>query len=97
VTTQCHYILMIGISNMLYNSNMAYGIIYEWVCEKTSMRYVGQTVSTLHGRWKGHCRSAFNAKSKASLALEYYRKNFLKESELVAFDLAIAYFGSATA
>lgn len=44
---------------------MTYGIIYHWHCAKTNMGYVGQTVNTLSGRWKGHVRSAFNPNSRA--------------------------------
>jgi len=43
---------------------MAYGIVYHWYCTKTNMGYVGQTVNTLSGRWKGHVRSAIRPKSK---------------------------------
>jgi group I intron endonuclease len=43
---------------------MAYGIIYYWYCAKTNMGYVGQTVNTLSGRWKGHVRTALNPNSK---------------------------------
>lgn len=44
---------------------MSYGIIYYWHCLKTNMGYVGQTVNTLSGRWKGHLNAAFNHKSKS--------------------------------
>ena len=37
---------------------MAYGIVYEVLCIKTGLRYVGQTVQTLAARWRGHVLSA---------------------------------------
>lgn len=43
---------------------MTYGIVYYWHCSKTNMGYVGQTIDTLSGRWKGHVRSALNPKSR---------------------------------
>lgn len=44
---------------------MAYGIIYHWHCTKTNMGYVGQTVNTLSGRWKGHRYAATRPQSQA--------------------------------
>ena len=49
---------------MVYNRIMTYGIIYYWHCAQTNMGYVGQTIDTLSGRWKGHVRSAFHPRSK---------------------------------
>jgi len=37
---------------------MAYGIVYELVCVKTGLRYIGQTTTTLDKRWSGHCYGA---------------------------------------
>lgn len=32
-----------------------YGIVYELLCDRTDLRYVGQTIHTLEERWHGHC------------------------------------------
>lgn len=40
------------------------GIIYYWHCVVTNKGYVGQTINTLSGRWKGHVRSALDPKSR---------------------------------
>ncbi len=45
---------------------MKYGIVYRWVCVTTGKSYVGQTINTLSGRWKGHVKSAFDLNSKSS-------------------------------
>ncbi len=37
---------------------MAYGIVYELLCIKTGLRYVGQTVQALHARWRNHVQAA---------------------------------------
>lgn len=39
---------------------MSYGVVYELVCMKTDMRYIGQTICGLDARWKGHCDAARN-------------------------------------
>lgn len=37
---------------------MTYGIVYVWTCLNTGLQYVGQTVTTLQERWKGHVQAA---------------------------------------
>lgn len=37
---------------------MTYGIVYELLCSKTGLRYVGQTVQSLEARWRGHIKAA---------------------------------------
>ena len=43
---------------------MSYGIVYLLLCEKSGFCYIGQTVSTLQARWKGHCSYALKLKSQ---------------------------------
>lgn len=56
-----------------------YGIVYKIVCKITNLCYIGQTITPLKSRWKGHCDLALKSDCNrlfSKAIREYGKENF---------------------